>query len=126
MNSNKAGATGAVLAALLLAVVAGKTAAATLDPPCEARLTVELTPDVPNASDGGFLSSLLNNHPGYHLYLLRLDDPSRIELALAGPGPQYRCQNVIKTMRTDARVLSLRVDSVEPPASAMIEPVPGQ
>ncbi|MGO9852761.1 MAG: hypothetical protein ACLPTM_14250 [Steroidobacteraceae bacterium] len=73
------------------------------------RLTVELTPDVPNADDAGFLSSLLSNHPEYRLDLLRLDDPSLIELELAGPGPEYLCQSVIETMRKDARVLSIRV-----------------
>jgi hypothetical protein len=126
MNSNKARATAAAAGAVLLAVLASKTAAAAPDTSCEARLTVELTPDVPNASDEGFLSSLLNNHPDYHLNLLELDSPSLIEIELEGPGPEYRCQNVIETMRKDARVLSLRVESVEPPATAMIEPVPRQ
>ncbi len=96
-------------AAVLLAVLAGRTSAAEFPAQCHIRLTVELTPDVPNADDAGFLSSLLSNHPEYRLDLLRLDDPSLIELELAGPGPEYLCQSVIETMRKDARVLSIRV-----------------
>jgi hypothetical protein len=99
-------------ALVLLAVLCGSAAAAIADEPCDLRLTVELTPDVPDASDDGFLSSLLNNHPEYRLELLREDDASVVELALSGPGPEYRCQSVIETMRKDARVLSIRVDSI--------------
>src|SRR5579863_9329128 len=115
MNSNKVPATAATASAGLLAVLASKTAAATPDTPCEARLSVELTLNVPNAGDEGFLSSLLNNHPDYHLNLPELDSPSLIEIELEGPGPEYRCQNVIDTIRKDARVLAVRVESVEPP-----------
>lgn len=93
--------------------------AATVDEPCDVRLTVELTPDVPDTSDDGFLSSLLNNHTGYRLELLRQDDASVLELDLSGPGPQYRCQSVIETMQKDARVLSIRVDSIGPGTSGV-------
>jgi hypothetical protein len=78
---------------------------------CDARLTVELSPSVPRAGDDGFISSLLNNHFAYHLELLRQDDSSTIEVDLSGPGPSYRCQNVIESMRKDARVESIRVAS---------------
>ena len=108
----------ACTAATLLAMLGGRAAAAA-DTDCHLRVTVELTPDVPNASDVGFLSSLLNNHPDYRLDLLQLDDPSRIELELAGPGPAYLCQNVVETMRRDARVLSIHVD----PSAAAIAAV---
>jgi hypothetical protein len=65
---------------------------------------------VPNAGDDGFLSSLLNRYSGYRLELLREVDPSVIELDLRGPGPEYRCQNVIELMRKDARVASIRIE----------------
>jgi hypothetical protein len=35
---------------------------------------------------------------------------SVIVTELAGPGPEYRCRNVVETMRKDARVLSIHLD----------------
>ena len=84
---------------------------------CNARLAVELTADVPDASDVGFLSSLLNNHPAYRLDLLRQVEPGLIELELAGPGADHLCQGVIEAMRKDVRVLSISVDSGETQAT---------
>jgi hypothetical protein len=115
MNSKSRYAAGA--AAALLVTLGGSTAAVA-DTDCDMLVTVELTPDVPNASDTGFLSSLLNNHPDYHLDLLQLDNPSRVELELAGPGPEYLCQNVIETMQKDARVLSIHVNATTRPLLA--------
>ena len=71
---------------------------------CEVRLTVELSPGVPRASDDGFLSSLLNNYFVYRLDSLRQEGFSVIKVELVGPGPSYRCENVIESMRKDARV----------------------
>jgi len=99
-----------LLLGLAVAVVFARVASAR-DERCDVRLSVELTPDVPDASDPGFLSSLLSNHPGYRLELLRQDDPSLIELDLSGPGPDYLCRGVIETMRRDGRVLAIRVRS---------------
>lgn len=101
----------AIAVLLFLAVLCQKPARADTDEHCNAQLTVELTPDVPDAGDDGFLSSLLNNHPDYQLQLIQKDDPSVIELQLSGPGPEYRCELVIQTMRNDGRVLSVHVDS---------------
>jgi hypothetical protein len=101
-----------VLAPLNFAAASG-AASATSPEPCAMRLSVELTPDVPNPRDLGFLSSLLSNHPDYQLTLQHQRDGSVIVLELAGPGPEYQCQNVIETMRRDARVLSVHVDSDE-------------
>jgi hypothetical protein len=92
---------------LLLSMAVGRTADAASPAACDVLLSVELTPDVPNPRDEGFLSSLLNNHPGYQLTLQRQDNSSVIVLDLTGPGPEYRCQNVVETMRRDARVLSI-------------------
>ena len=108
---------GAVAALALLAGLGSQSAVAA-PRECEAILTVALTPDIPDASDAGFLSSLLNNHPGYRLDLLQEVDPSIVELDLAGPGPDYRCDGVIETMRKDARVLSIRVESADSQVAA--------
>jgi hypothetical protein len=92
---------------VLLSIAAGSTAAAASPAACDMRLSIELTPDVPDPRDEGFLSSLLNNHPGYQLTLQPQDTGSVIVLDLTGPGPEYRCRNVVETMRRDARVLSI-------------------
>lgn len=74
---------------------------------CTMRLVVELTPDVPNPQDSGFLSSLLNDNPSYQLNWVRKVDMSFIALDLKGPGPLDRCEDVVETMRRDGRVLSV-------------------
>jgi hypothetical protein len=95
--------------ALILSALLGTDAAAAATPaPCDMRLSVELTPDVPNPGDVGFLSSLLGDHTGYQLNLRRQRDGSVIVLELTGPGPDYLCRNVIEAMRKDGRVLSVR------------------
>jgi hypothetical protein len=113
VNANYRRASGAVTAAALVAVLGGTSVTVGQEEVCEARLIVEFDPDVPNVSNDGFLSSLLNRHFNYRLKLLRQDDqdPSIVELELTGPGPEYRCQNVIETMRRDARVESIRIES---------------
>lgn len=90
------------------------------DERCDLRLTVELTPDVPDESDPGFISSLLSNHPEYQLDLLQRDAASVIELELSGPGPDYRCHDVIGTMRRDARVVAIRVASAAAQRSSLM------
>ena len=97
-----------LIAAMSVAVLASNTATAAPPAPCNMRLTVELTPDVPDPSDAGFLSSLLSNQPAYRLTLRRQDDDFVIVLDLTGPGPDYRCQGVIDAMRRDGRVLSVQ------------------
>jgi hypothetical protein len=99
----------AVCAALLVAVLASKVAAAS-PAMCDMRLSIELTPDVPEPPDSGFLSSLLNNQVSYRLTLLGRQSGSVIVTELAGPGPEYRCRNVVEAMRKDGRVLSIHVD----------------
>jgi hypothetical protein len=94
--------------AMLFSMLGSAPALATPPASCHMRLAVELTPDVPNPLDAGFLSSLLSNHPGYHLILRRERSGSVIVLGLTGPGPLYRCQKVIDTMRRDGRVLSVQ------------------
>jgi hypothetical protein len=96
---------------VLRLLVPGSGSAANAAPPalCDLQLRVELTPDVPDPRDLGFLSSLLGNHPGYRLTLLQEADGSVIVLDLTGPGPGYVCRNVVEAMRRDARVLSVHV-----------------
>ena len=76
-------------------------------PSCSLRLAVEVTPDVPNPGDGGFISSLLGNHPGYQLYLLGVVDDTHVNLQLQGPGSADSCQAVVDSMRNDGRVLNI-------------------
>lgn len=93
-------------AAFLVAVLVGNTATAS-PPMCDVRLSIELTPDVPDALDAGFLSSLLSNEVSYRLTPLRANSGSVIFVELTGPGPEYSCESVIDVMRKDARVLSI-------------------
>jgi hypothetical protein len=96
---------------VILAVLLGGGGKAEAAQPgyCDLQLTLELTPDVPNPSDVGFLSSLLSNHPGYELIFQGRRDDSTILTELVGPGPDYLCRNVIRTMRRDGRVLSVHL-----------------
>jgi hypothetical protein len=70
---------------------------------------MELTPDVPDPRDAGFLSSLLSNQVGYRLILRGRTDDSTIVVQLIGPGPGYGCRQAIQTLRRDARVISTHV-----------------
>lgn len=99
-----------VSAAVLGAVLAANMAAAS---PAvgDMRLSIELTPDVPEPLDSGFLSSLLNNRVSYRLILLARQSGSVIVTELEGPGPEYRCRNVVDAMRKDGRVLSIHLDT---------------
>jgi len=78
-------------------------------PLCALRLSLEVTPDVPNPSSGGFMSSLLGDNVGYQLFLIETIDDTRVTLQLQGPGPAERCQAVVDSMRNDGRVMSIEV-----------------
>jgi hypothetical protein len=99
-----------VLAPLLLCATTFAAAPAT----CQVRLTVELTPDVPEPTDAGFLGSLLSNQVNYRLRLWRERSDSLLVLDLTGPGPNYRCRNAIEAIRRDGRVLSVHIN--KPPS----------
>jgi hypothetical protein len=103
------------VAANVIAAVLGLLGAFTLHadepvapPTCAMRLPVEVTPDVPNPSDGSFISSLLGDHAGYQLFLLQVVDDTHVILQLQGPGSADRCQAVVDSMRSDGRVLSIQ------------------
>lgn len=103
-------ATAAVPIALL--AILGNVASAAAPASCGMRLMVQLTPDVPDPQEAGFLSSLLSNHPRYRLILRRERSDSVVVLDLIGPGPDSRCQDVVETMRRDGRVLFVHVRRV--------------
>ena len=91
---------------VLVASLIGANASAQT-PRCHARLTIELTPDVPDPREVGFLNSLLSNKVRYQLTLRGERSDSLIDVELAGPGPDYRCRNAIEVIRRDGRVLSV-------------------
>lgn len=94
-------------AALLVAALSGiGSAAAAIPEQCSMQVLIELTPDVPNARNPEFISSLLNDQTGYLLTFVREIDSSDIVVELSGPGPEYRCREVLDVIRRDGRVLS--------------------
>jgi hypothetical protein len=104
-------ATGAMVAVLGLLLTARPQADEPVYPPtCSLRLSVEVTPDVPNPGAGGFISSLLGDHTGYQLFLLKKVDDTHVDLQLQGPGPMERCQAVVDSMRDDGRVASIETN----------------
>jgi hypothetical protein len=78
-----------VTAMVQLAPASG-TAAAAPAAHCDMRARVELTPDMPQPLDAGFVSSLLSKHSAFRLTLRQQDpyNPSVIALDLTGPGPE--------------------------------------
>jgi len=106
-------------------VAASGSAAATVATPCDVRVRIELTRDVPQPLDTRFVSSLLSTHSSYWLTLRQQDpyDPSAITADLMGPGADAGCRQVVDAMRNDARVVSVEVqgdpeDSAGPAVSA--------
>ena len=105
--SARAKATAAAAALGLFAAYTVKADEPVAPPRCSMRLSVEVTPDVPNPGNGAFISSLLGNHTDYQLYLRRVVDDTHVNLQLQGPGPAERCQAVVDDMRNDGRVQSI-------------------
>ena len=95
---------------LLATVVVYSTALAETPARCDIGLTVQLTPDVPNPTDQGFLNSLLSNQVDYLLTLRRQRSDTLLDLELTGPGPSYRCRQAIEAIRRDGHVLTVYVD----------------
>ncbi|MDB6010088.1 MAG: hypothetical protein JWL65_2338 [Gammaproteobacteria bacterium] len=98
-----------ILGALTLAALAGGHVAMADPAPCDMRLSVALTPDVPDPRDEEFISSLLDDQVDYQLTLRREASDTDIVLQLTGPGPAYRCRKVLDVIRRDARVQSIHV-----------------
>jgi hypothetical protein len=104
---------------ILLGVLGSTTVNASPSTQCTVRLIVELTPDIPDPHDAGFLSSLLSNHTDYQLTWVRRGSGFDSVLKLSGPGPEDRCRSVIETMLHDGRVLSIHPD-MEDRASVLL------
>jgi hypothetical protein len=96
-------------ALMLVAVWDGNVADAQAAAPCDVRLTVEVSSEVPKPRDAGFLSSLLGKYPDYHLVLKRQLSDFVLDLELIGPDSDYRCQSMVESMREDGRVLSVHM-----------------
>lgn len=109
MKSN-VGRSGRILSVAILAALLVSNSAAASPAACDMRLNVELTPDIPNPLDSGFLSSLLSNQASYRVTLLDRRPGSVILIELTGPGPDYLCRNVVEAMRKDGRVLSIHLE----------------
>jgi hypothetical protein len=109
MKSN-VGRSGSILSVAILAALLVSNSAAASPAACDMRLSVELTPDIPNPLDSGFLSSLLSNQASYGVTLLDRRPGSVILIELTGPGPDYLCRNVVEAMRKDGRVLSIHLE----------------
>ena len=110
-------ATGAIVAVFgLLGVRLARADEPIASPQCALRLSLEVTPDVPNPGDGGFISSLLGDHAGYQLFLLQVVDGTHVNLQLQGPGPAERCQAVVASVSNDGRVASNPGDGWTPAA----------
>jgi hypothetical protein len=110
-----------LIAALLITAVPVGAIAAASPAACDLRLSVELTPDIPDPLDAGFLSSLLSNEVNYQLTLLGSRPGSVVVIELTGPGPEYRCQSVVEAMRRDGRVLSIDLDQESSPARTTLD-----
>jgi hypothetical protein len=102
---------GAVVPFVVLAI---GTAAAAAAASCDRLLAVQLTPDVPDSRDASFVSSLLGNHPGYHLAVRRQRDGSGLVFELTGPPSEYLCESVVDAIAKDGRVLSIRERDASP------------
>jgi hypothetical protein len=103
--------TGIFVGVVLASVLVSNTAFAAPPGVCDVRLTVELTPDVPNPADEGFLDSLLSNQVDYQLSLRRERSNTLLVVELIGPGPDYRCRDAIESIRRDGHVLSVHVNT---------------
>ena len=77
--------------------------------PCRLKLAVRFSPEVPNPRDPAFLSSL-EGRPGFRLVWEGGSKANMSQtLELIGPGPGYRCMRELERMRSDARVIDIRV-----------------
>lgn len=75
--------------------------------PCNLRLALTLTPDVPNPSDPGFLGAILSRAT-YQLSWIDGGD-TEATVQLTGPGPASQCQDALEHLSRDAHVLDVKV-----------------
>jgi hypothetical protein len=75
--------------------------------PCDMKLALTLTPDVPNPQDPGFLSAILSS-PQYQLTWIDGTD-TQATVQLTGPGPSSQCQMAVDKLTRDAHVVTAKV-----------------
>jgi hypothetical protein len=74
---------------------------------CHARLSLTLTPYVPNPRDPSFLSALSAN-PLYILTWVEGNDSTAV-VDLTGPATDYHCTDEIRRLSKDAHIMDLKV-----------------
>ena len=94
-------------AAFVLALGLVCSVAAMADTPCDVRLALTLTPDVPNPQDPGFLGAILSS-PQYQLTWVSGSD-TQATVQLTGPGPSSQCQRAVDKLSRDAHVVNAKV-----------------
>ncbi len=96
---------------LIVAVVAAalNTAVALAAPPpsCDVQLSVQLTPDVQNPTDPGFLNSIVAD-PQYRLSWIE-GTGTAATVELTGPGSDERCANGVSRLGRSGYVLNVSV-----------------
>jgi hypothetical protein len=93
------------IAVLILSLGLASSVAAAA--PCDVRLALTLTPDVPNPRDPGFLGAILSS-PQYQLTWIDGSD-TQATVQLTGPGPSSQCQMAVDKIGRDAHVVSFKV-----------------
>jgi hypothetical protein len=74
---------------------------------CHARLSLKLTPDIPNPRDPTFLSTLTAN-PLYQITWVEGDDTTAV-VDLTGPATDFHCEDEIRRLGRDAHIMDLKV-----------------
>jgi hypothetical protein len=74
---------------------------------CHARLSLTLTPDVPDPRDPSFLSALSAN-PLYAITWVEGSDSTAV-VDLTGPAIDYHCSEEIRRLSRDAHILDLKI-----------------
>ena len=94
-------------AALVLGLGLVCSVAAMAAAPCDLKLALTLTPDVPNPQDPGFLGAILSS-PQYQLTWIDGTDTQAI-VQLTGPGPSSQCQMAVDKITRDAHVVTAKI-----------------
>jgi hypothetical protein len=98
----------ATVAVVALALGLGCNAAARAGETCSVRLSLTLTPDVPNPQDPGFLGAMLSNSTGYQLTWISGSD-TQATVQLTGPGQSWQCDQAVNKLSKDAHIVELKV-----------------
>jgi hypothetical protein len=91
--------------ALLTAAILLPQLAAAQVTKCTLQLDVQVTPDVENPRDPGFLSTLVGN-PAYSLVFVRKSDNGEV---LQLSGPPGTCRDQLEFMRQNSHIINIEV-----------------